>query len=269
MVKNAFHLKETAVALYEDQKVAAMFRPLACATLDAVEITETDVILDVACGTGIVSREIHAKISPTFPIHGVDLNADMIAMARHVTHDRPGAFEWHVADIENLPLPTGQFTKVFCQQGMQYFPNEITALIEIRRVMQAGGQLITTIWGGASDFFIAMSDSVSKHVSPEVGKRFLTPFSYKNADKLTEMLGTAGFGAVTRTILMVDRTIRNPDTSIKNEILGHPAGLQVLDAGETVVQAIVQDIANACAKYQVGENLVVPQRTHMFIATAT
>lgn len=139
MDKEAFQLNDTAVTLYEDQKVTSMFGPLACATLDAVEISKTDVILDVACGTGIVSREIYAKISPTAPITGTDLNAGMIAMARKVTQDKPEVFQWHVADIENLPLETGQFTKVFCQQGIQYFPNEATALTEMRRVIQTGG----------------------------------------------------------------------------------------------------------------------------------
>lgn len=269
MDKEAFQLNDTAVTLYEDQKVTSMFGPLACATLDAVEISKTDVILDVACGTGIVSREIHAKISPTAPITGTDLNAGMIAMARKVTQDKPEVFQWHVADIENLPLETGQFTKVFCQQGIQYFPNEATALTEMRRVMQTGGQLITTVWGGASDFFIAMAKSVSEHVSPEVGKKYLAPFSYKNTDNLTEMLASAGFGEVTRKTLTVDRTMRNSAVSIPDEILGHPAGPQVQEAGEAVIQAVAREVTEACAKYQVGSDMIVPQRAHLFVATAT
>ena len=268
MDKEAFQLKDDTVTLYEDQKVASMFRPLARATLDAVEISMTDVILDVACGTGIVGREIHVNFSPTAPITGADLNSGMIAMAKKVTQDNPEDFQWHVANIESLPLESGKFTKTFCQQGIQYFPNEPTALTEMRRVMQPGGQLIMTVWDGASDFFIALAKSVSEHVNPEVGERYLAPFTYKNIDKLTEMLAAAGFGDVTRKILTVDRTMKNFTHSIRDEIFGHPAGPQVQGAGEPVVQAVAQEVIEACAKYQVGDDLIVPQRTHLLIATA-
>ena len=189
MAKEAFQLNDNTVKVYEDQKVTSMFGPLARATLEVVEITKSDIILDVACGTGIVSREIHAKNSPTSQITGADLNAGMIEMARKVTQDKPEVFQWHVAGVEDLPLETCQFTKVFCQQGIQYFPDEAAALTEMRRVIQTNGQLIMTVWGGASDFFIAMAKSVSKHVSPEIGKKYLAPFSYKNTENLTEMLG--------------------------------------------------------------------------------
>lgn len=268
MSKEAFQLSDSAVAAYEDQKVTAMFGPLARATLDKVHVSKDETILDVACGTGIVARSILEKIRPARPIVGTDLNEGMIAMARQVTQDTASCFEWHVASVEELPFEIGRFSMVICQQGIQYFPDEQAALNEMRRVMASGGTLVLSVWGGASDFFLAMAESVGRHISPDVGEKYLAPFSYKNADQLPDLLTIAGFRDVRGETLTVDRTMINTATSIPKEILGHPAGPQVHAAGEATVNAIAKDVTKACSKYQQGEDMIVPQRASLFLATA-
>lgn len=269
MTKETFQLSDSAVAVYEDQKVTAMFGPLARATLGVVPVAKDDTVLDVACGTGIVARSIFEKFGPVQPIVGTDLNDGMIGMARHVTRDAAHSFEWHVADVEKLPFETGRFSLVICQQGIQYFPDEQAALKEIRRVMASGGRLVMSVWGGASDFFLAMAESVGRHVDPDVGARYLAPFSYKNTDRLPEMLASAGFRNVVVETLTVDRTMTETVVSLPKEILAHPAGSQVQAAGEAAVQAIAGDVSAACSKYQHGNDMIVPQRAHLFSATAT
>lgn len=268
MTKETFQLNDSAVAVYEDQKVKVMFGPLARATLDSVNVSADDIILDVACGTGIVARSIRKKVRPTASIVGTDLNEGMIEMARRITRDAASSFDWHVADVTNLPFETGTFTAVFCQQGIQYFPDEDAALAEMRRVMAKGGKLVMTVWGGASDFFLAMAESVARHVGPEVGKKYLVPFSYGRADQFPEMLSSAGFHDVSVTTISVDRVMTDTDVSIPKEILGHPAGSQVQEAGEEVVQTIVKDVSLGCAKYQKGADMIVPQRAYLVLATA-
>lgn len=182
MTNETFQLNASAATIYEEQKVKAMFGPLAEAILDIVKILKNDRILDIACGTGIVSRTIHEKITPYATIFGIDVNESMLNMAKQITEDRKNAFSWHLGDVASLPFEPGSFTAVFCQQGIQYFPNEGVALKEIRRVLKSNGQLIISVWGGASDFFIAMADSVSKHINADIGAKYLAPFSYKNIE---------------------------------------------------------------------------------------
>jgi ubiquinone/menaquinone biosynthesis C-methylase UbiE len=114
MSKEAFQLSDSAGKAYEDQKVTAMFGPLARATLDKVRISKDEMILDVACGTGIVARSIFEKICPVRPIVGADLNVGMIGMARQVTQADASRFEWHVASVEELPFEIGRFSMVIC-----------------------------------------------------------------------------------------------------------------------------------------------------------
>lgn len=268
MAKEAFQLNSKTITVYEEQKVTSMFGPLARATIDAVGIDENDVILDIACGTGIVGRTIIKDIRPISPIVGMDLNSGMIEMARSITAPQSSSFDWHVADVEKLPFDSGKFTAVFCQQGIQYFPDDQAALKEMRRVMVEDGKLILTVWGGASDFFVEMAKSVSKHVGSEIADRYLAPFSYAKIDQLTDMLLNAGFGDVLRETLVVDRTMLNTKESIPKEILGHPAGPQIEQAGTDIVRAIAEDVSIACKEYQRGDDMIVPQLAHMFVAVA-
>ena len=266
MTKETFRLNSSAASLYEDQKVTAMFGPLARAILDVVAVTTDDRILDVACGTGIVSRTIRNKVSTDTAIAGIDINESMLQLAQKITDDQQKDFSWHHGNVTELPFKENAFTAVFCQQGIQYFPDEQAALKEMNRVLASNGQLILSVWGGASDFFVAMAESVSKHINPELGAKYLAPFSFKLMEQLPSMLETAGFKDISVKNLSVDRVITNTEISIPKEILAHPAGQKVQDAGEGVVKAITNDVAIACTKYQSGKDMVIPQRVNLIQA---
>lgn len=97
MAKETFQLSDSAVTAYEDQKVKAVFGPLARATLAKIQVTEKDAVLDLACGTGIVARTILEQVTPAQPIVGVDLNEGMVRKAREITQSDSSNFRWHVA----------------------------------------------------------------------------------------------------------------------------------------------------------------------------
>ena len=268
MAKETFQLSDDAVAVYEDQKVKSMFEPLARVTVKAIPITSDDRILDVACGTGIVLRTVHKNVVPATPMTGIDINASMIAMAKNCTQQHAEDFDWHVAYVETLPFENSSFTLLFCQQGIQYFPDQKKVLQELRRVEADGGRVVLSVWGGASDFFQAMAKSVTKHVDQETGDKYLAPFNYRDVDALPQMLVDAGFRDVDVKPMLVDRTMSEIAQNISKEILGHPSGPKVLQAGENVVEAISSEVIAACADYRKGDDMIVPQRATLFTASA-
>lgn len=268
MAKETFQLSDSAVTAYEDQKVKAMFGPLARATLAKIQVTEKDAILDLACGTGIVARTILEQVTPAQPIVGVDLNEGMVRKAREITQSDSSKFSWHVANAADLPFAAGTFSLTFCQQGMQYFPDEAAVLDEVRRVSAMNAKLVISVWAGASDFFLAMADSVGRRVDPGIGEKYLAPFSYRNIENLPTMLEKAGFQDTNVERITVDRTMPNIRSSIENEILGHPAGPKVLQAGQAVVDAIAADIIASCSAYIRGDDMIVPQSAYLCTAIA-
>jgi hypothetical protein len=82
------------------------------------------------------------------------------------------------------------------------------------------------------------------------------------------MLETAKFKSVSVEEIIVDRVIGDTSLSIPKEIIGHPAGQKVQEAGEEIIQAIANDVSVACARYQIEAGMVVPQRTFLIQAKA-
>ncbi len=101
-----------------------------------------DVVLDLACGTGLVARHAAALVAPGGRIIGADINPAMLEIARHTATD----VEWVEAPCDALPFDDDTFTHVICQQGFQFFPDPLAAMREARRVLANSGVLIATVW---------------------------------------------------------------------------------------------------------------------------
>ena len=213
-MRETYQLGGGAATIFEEQKVPAIFAPLAEATLDVVPLFGDGSVLDVACGTGIVARKARARIGPSARIVGVDLNEAMIDAARNLTDASSRSCEWHTADVTKLPFEDGTFSVALCQQGLQFFPDRELALQEIERVLRPEGRIALTVWSEASALFEALAESLRQHVNDEVAERSLAPFSH-NGSKL-------GFIDVSAQILTVERVLSAPESAIPKEIMGNP-----------------------------------------------
>lgn len=99
-------------------------------------------VLDVACGTGIGAR-LAAKRSPArVRIVGLDLDPAMLSVARGIA----ASLEWHCASALKMPYEKATFDLCMCFQGLQFFPDRVAGLAEMRRVLKASGRLVATVW---------------------------------------------------------------------------------------------------------------------------
>lgn len=267
-MQDTFQLNDSAAQVYEEQKVPAMFAPLARATLDAFSVTEKDSVLDVACGTGILARLVREKCGPGVRVAGVDLNQGMIDAARLITDGFEPPIRWGIADATQLPFNEGEFTVVFCQQGIQFFPDDQAAAVEMRRVLQANGRAAITVWAGVSPFFRALASAIERHVDASAAKQSLAPFSYDGAQRLPLILAAAGFKDVQVETITVDRVIGEPATSIPKEIMGNPVGPAVAAKGDAILRAIADEVECECSRFKRGVELVVPQEAHLVTGVA-
>lgn len=267
MTEDTYQLAGSAAEVYEDQKVRAIFGPLARATLDAFPMHAGDSLLDVACGTGIVARCMRELYGADVAVTGSDLNPGMIEMARKLTSGLVPPVEWVVADATNMPFTDGSFSVCICQQGMQFIPDRKAAVAEFRRVLTPEGRLVISVWDGASTFFLAMAAALGRHVSDAVAEQSLAPFSLQAAEALPPLLADAGFQDVSIQPVSIDRIIDDPETAIPKEIFGNPVGPKVKEKGEGTLGQIVKEIIADCATFEVEGTLIVPQRSHLITAT--
>jgi ubiquinone/menaquinone biosynthesis C-methylase UbiE len=266
MAQSGFQLSGAAAQLYEDQKVPAMFRPLAVATLDELPVAASDVVLDVACGTGIVSRTILSRFGEGPSVTGVDLNEGMIAAARRVCEREGLPINLHRCDASATPFDDGEFTYVICQQGLQFFPDENAALSEFRRVSQPGAQLVFTVWSRPLPLIVALSDSLRRHVDDDVADRVLAPFSWTGAETIASRLEALGYIDIDHRELVVNRVIGDPTSDMPTEVLGTTAGPSVEAKGPAVLDRIAAELLDAMAHHRVGDELHIPQHTHLVSA---
>jgi ubiquinone/menaquinone biosynthesis C-methylase UbiE len=129
--------------MYELWLVASLFRPWAELTLDERNLASGDRLLDIACGTGIVARVAKERLRGAVHVVGVDVSPDMLAVARRLVPD----IDWRQGNAAALPLQDGeQFNVVVCQQGLQFFPDKLAAVAQMRRALMPGGRLAVSTW---------------------------------------------------------------------------------------------------------------------------
>ena len=261
-----FQLQGDAAKIYEEQKVPTVFRPLAELTLQRVDVPKGARIIDVACGTGIVARLLSEKVGDSGSIVGVDLNAVMIEAAQR--YSQVSNIEWRQGDVVNLPFEDNNFDLAFCQQGLQFFPDKIAALNEVRRVLAPGGSLVLTVWSSISPLFAAIADAVGRYVSDEASTSALSPYAFRDIAVIKALVLEAGFAGIQTENLVVERRIGPAKESIPNEIFGGSVGPFVAKLDESTQKALFDDIGEALRGFVEHDGIVVPQEAHLIRATA-
>ncbi len=129
-------------------------------------------VLDVACGTGLVSFEAARAVSVSGHVLGIDLSDRMVGVAeRRARESNVSNCSFSRMDAEALALPDASFDVVLCALGLMYMPDPERALREMRRVLRPGGRVSLAVWGerakcGWSAIFPIVDDEVASEVCP-------------------------------------------------------------------------------------------------------
>lgn len=180
---------------YQDFLVPGMFTPFAARLVADLEIPPGSSVLDVACGTGLVSRLAARAAGPTGTVTGVDIGPAMLAVARSQPAESGSApITYLEGSALELPLADSSFDCATCHHGFQFFPDRMTAIQELRRVLRPGGRVAVACWTGLDETpaFRAIRDALHLHVSEQAGQMMNSPFAVP-ATELTALLEAAGF----------------------------------------------------------------------------
>jgi SAM-dependent methyltransferase len=129
-------------------------------------------VLDVACGTGLVTLAAAACVGAAGHVIGVDISGQMIEAARRrVLRQRLANIEFSRMDAEALDLPDAGFDVVLCALGLMYMPDPERALRQMRRVLRPGGRMALAVWGeralcGWAPLFGVIDAEVASDVCP-------------------------------------------------------------------------------------------------------
>ena len=209
---------EKVAEAYENLLAPALFAQWPDRLADAADIGDGQAVLDVACGTGILTRVLAERVGSDGSVSGVDLNSGMLAVARRIS---PG-ITWHEADVEALPYEDGSFDAVLCQFGLMLFPAPEAALREMKRVLRSGGCLAVAVFGSLKDLpaYDAIADVYERLVDKSVGDALRMPFSMGDTDRLASLFAIAGIRSTNITTHMG----RARFASVENMILADVKG---------------------------------------------
>ena len=176
--QGGWQLAGTSAEAYERYLVSAIFASMAERVLDLAGVQPADRVLDVGCGTGIVARRAAPRVGPRGSVTGLDLNADMLKVARAVSDGSIPPIAWHPGDAARLPFEDGSFDAVTCQQALQFFPEPATALREVRRVLSDRGRTAIAVLRAIqhTPVYGPVAAALERHAGPQAGAMMRSPF---------------------------------------------------------------------------------------------
>ena len=133
---------KSAAEVYEEFFVPALFQEWAPRVADAAGLRPGQRVLDVACGTGVLTRAAAERVGPAGAVAGLDVNDGMLAVARQ----RAPELEWRQGRAEALPFEPRSFDAVVSQFGLMFFEDRAAALGEMMRVLRPNGRLAVAVW---------------------------------------------------------------------------------------------------------------------------
>ena len=206
-------------ALWQAQLAPAQARVLECAALQPGER-----VLDIACGTGLVTLPAARAVAPNGSVVGVDLAEAMVdAAQRQAAGGQIANAEFLRMDAEQLALRDASFDVALCALGLMYFADPADALREMRRVLRPGGRMAVAVWGrrakcGWAPVFPIVEAEVSSDVCPLF-------FRLGDEAQLAELCAAAGFERIEQQRFTVTLDFADAASACDAAFVGGPVAL--------------------------------------------
>ena len=192
MSEPTLQLIEAAKA-YEALFVPALFSQWAPIVADGAQIKPGQRVLDVACGTGVLAREVEQRVGSTGHVVGIDAGPGMVAVARQ----RAAAVEYREGVAEALPFPDASFDAVVSQFGLMFFADRHQAIREMWRVLVPGGRLALAVWDSIDNIpaYAAVVVLLERTAGHPAAEALRAPFVLGDQNDLAALFSEAGVNA--------------------------------------------------------------------------
>jgi ubiquinone/menaquinone biosynthesis C-methylase UbiE len=216
---------DSIAEIYDTRLVPLMFEHYAADLARRTAALGPDSLVEIAAGSGVVSRAVAPVLGQDVRYVVTDLNPPMLDRAAAVQPDATG-IEWRPTDAFALPFDDETFDLALCQFGVMFFPDRVRAYSEARRVLRPGGSFVFSMWDRIEEngFAAVVTDALAERY-PQDPPRFLprTPHGHHDTGVFRRELEEAGFANVAIVPLDAVSSATTPEIPAVAYCMGHPS----------------------------------------------
>jgi ubiquinone/menaquinone biosynthesis C-methylase UbiE len=256
--------------IYERYLVPLIFEPYALDLARRVAPLQQSSVLEIAAGTGVLTRQLADTLPRSVSIVATDINQSMVEHAAVLGTSRP--VNWHQADAMRLPFPDQAFDVVVCQFGVMFFPDKRIAFSEAKRVLRPGGMFIFNVWDriDQNEFAYTITNALEA-LFPLDPPRFLAriPHGYYVQSEIASDLAGGGFSRTPEMATLTSQSRADSanipsmaycqGTPLRNEIESRGA-LRLGEATEVGAAAIANRFGSGTVEGKIQAHIVTIER---------
>jgi ubiquinone/menaquinone biosynthesis C-methylase UbiE len=236
-------------AAYDRYLGPILFQPYAEDLAARLTVDANGSVLELACGTGILTRVLRDHLPASTRLVATDLNEPMF---RHAAQKfRPGeAVEWKQADAASLPFGDAAFDAVVCQFGIMFVPDKALSAREAHRVLKPGGVFLFNVWDSMehNDLGRIAHETISSFFEKDPPTFYQIPFGYHDHAEIRRVLEAAGFRDVRLDVVAKVGGASRAEDAAQGLVQGNPVAVAITERDPSLLPVITAAVAAALKK---------------------
>lgn len=186
---------DSVARAYDTVLVPSIFEPWANRLIEENQPWFCGSVLDLACGTGVVTNKLAQNIHLGGKIFALDINRQMLELAKVNCSEFSDYIEYIEGSAGQMDITDHSIDRIVCQQGFQFFPDKKAAVREIYRVLKPYGDAIISTWCSVKEcqIFGVICETLESINEDEISLMMRIPFDFMTQDELLEPFRDMGF----------------------------------------------------------------------------
>lgn len=222
-------------------------------------------VLELAAGTGIVTRKLRDALDDKTSLLATDLSQPMldVSSTKFMANEN---IAFQAVDATDMPFADNSYDAIICQFGVMFFPDKDQSYREARRVLRDGGHYIFNVWGSweVNPFARFAHETIATFFEGDTPKFYEIPFSYDDVDGITASLKAAEFSNVTAERISHNAVIKDIKAFAKALIFGNPIADEMRNLGGNPDEAV--EVVEAAITKEFGPSQSMPLEAVVFTA---